>query len=74
MKIATLERFDMKEVKDFQPGEIVLNIGIIKHVFPHPSKNLIQIFFSPSRGKPQAGAAKNEHSMWYLPNDKLMKG
>lgn len=74
MKTTVTERFDMVKAKDFQPGEIILNVGIVKHVFPHPSKNLIQILFSPSRGVPQAGAAKQEHSMWYSPGDMLMKG
>lgn len=74
MKTAVKERFDMQEAKDFQPGEIVLNVGIVKQIYPHPHMNMVQILFNPSRGMVANGKFEQSHLMWYKMNDRLMKG
>lgn len=55
-----------KKVTELEKGDTIVNLGIIKAIYPHRSSQRIQILFNPARDLVT-------HSNWYKESDKLMK-
>jgi hypothetical protein len=59
------ERFDYVPVEKLEAGTTVVNLGIIKAIYPHEGSKRFQILFNPSR-------ELSIKSYWYNHGDKLM--
>lgn len=51
-------------VTELQRGDTIINLGIIHQIYPHPSRNEVEIIFKPSR-------ALNITSYFYTATEKL---
>lgn len=51
-------------VKELEVGDTIINLGIIKNIFPNQPDGSTKIIFNPKRSRSAGG-------MNYLPSDKL---
>ena len=54
-----------KSVETLETGQTIVNLGIIKQIYPHKNGSVYQILFDPQR-------ELKSKSMWYKRGDKLM--
>ena len=72
MKSETATRFDYVAVEHLEVGQTIINLGIIKAIYPHNGSTRFQILFNPSRGMVTNKKFEHSHLMWYSKGDKLM--